>query len=133
MITAVDTNVLLDVLLGDPRFGPASRAALRGAAAEGALIVSTTVAAELAAAYEQPERSVQALGRLGIELVPDDGDIAVDAGRSWRRYRRAGGTRRRILPDFLIASHAMHVADRLLSRDRGFYRSHFERLELIEP
>lgn len=133
MITAVDTSVLLDILLGDPRFGPASRAALRSAQAEGALIVSTTVAAELAAAYEQPARSALALDRLGIELVPDDEDVAQQAGRSWRRYRLAGGTRRRILPDFLIGAHAMQVADRLLSRDRGFYRSHFERLEVLEP
>lgn len=133
MITAVDTSVLLDVLLGDPRFGPASRAALRTAAAQGALIVSTTVAAELAAAYDQPTRSVHALSRLGIDLVPDDSDIALQAGGGWRRYRHAGGTRRRILPDFLIGAHAMQVADRLLSRDRGFYRSHFDRLEVLEP
>jgi predicted nucleic acid-binding protein len=39
MVTAVDTSVLLDVLLNDPRHAPASIAALHRAAAEGSLAV----------------------------------------------------------------------------------------------
>ena len=38
MITAVDTNVLLDVFLGDPRFGQASGEHLREALRLGAIV-----------------------------------------------------------------------------------------------
>ena len=133
MITAVDLNILLDVLTGDPRHGPASAQALRQAGAEGALIGSTVVWAEVVGAYSDPRGVTDRLDRLGIELVPDDREVAITAGRVYRAYRAGGGTRRRILPDFLIGAHAMVLAERLLTRDRGFYRAQFSRLRITEP
>ena len=133
MITAVDSNVLLDVLAGDSRHGPASAQALRQAGAEGALISSTVVWAEVVGAYSDSRGVTDRLDRLGIELVPDDRAVAITAGRVYRAYRVGGGTRRRILPDFLIGAHAMVLADSLLTRDRGFYRTQFSRLSITEP
>ena len=133
MITAVDTSVLLDVLAGDAEHGMRSAASLRQASADGALIASTVVWAEVIGAYDDPRTVTAKLDRLGLELVPDDRDVAIAAGRVYRAYRRAGGSRRRILPDFLIGAHAQTHGDRLLTRDRGFYRSHFSRLSILEP
>jgi predicted nucleic acid-binding protein len=133
VISAVDTNVILDVLTGDPRFGPASVVALRRASALGSLIVSTTVWAEVCAAFEDALDAAGRLEQMAMELVPDDAYVAAAAGTAWRHYRRSGGTRRRVLPDFLIAAHAASKADRLITRDRGFYRSHFPALTIHDP
>ncbi|MDQ3690905.1 MAG: hypothetical protein M3406_12915 [Chloroflexota bacterium] len=89
--------------------------------------------AEVIGAYDDPSPVTSRLDRLGIELLPDDREVAVGTGHVYRAYRIAGGTRRRILPDFLIGAHAQVHADRLLTRDRGFYRSHFGRLTILEP
>ena len=133
MITAVDSSVLLDVLTGDAGHGPASARALRQAGVEGALIGSTVVWAEVVGAYSDPRGVTDRLDRLEIELVSDNQEVAITAGRVYRAYRVSGGTRRRILPDFLIGAHAMVHADRLLTRDRGFYRAQFSRLNIIQP
>jgi len=133
MITAVDTSVLLDIFTADPTFGPRSRDALRRGRAEGSLIACEVVWAELAGAFPDPEAAAAALEDLEVAFDPVDRDVALAAGRAWRRYRSAGGTRRRILPDFLVGAHAVHRAERLLTRDRGYYRSGFSALAILEP
>ncbi|MDQ3553263.1 MAG: PIN domain-containing protein [Chloroflexota bacterium] len=133
MITAVDSNILLDFLTGSQEHGPRSAAALRLAATEGALVASTAVWAEVIGAYDDPAMVTSRLDLLAIELVPDDRKVAIAAGRVYRAYRTAGGTRRRILPDFLIGAHAQVHADRLLTRDRGFYQAHFSGLAILDP
>ena len=133
MISAVDTSVLLDYLIGDARFGPASAAALRLGLREGSLIACSAVWAEVAAAFDDAGAATDLLASLGVELVPDDRVVATTAGAAWRRYRRAGGSRQRLLADFLVAAHASVKAERLVTRDRGFYRSHFPELVILEP
>lgn len=133
MITAIDTNVLLDVFTADPQFGSASSAALRRCRAEGSLVACDVVWAEVAAAFADPVAAATALDGLEVEYDGVDRDAALAAGLAWRRYRSAGGTRRRILPDLLIGAHAAARAERLLTRDRGFYRSSFASLEILDP
>jgi len=38
-----------------------------------------------------------------------------------------------VIADFLIGTHAAAEADRLLTRDLGFYRSHFAGLTIVNP
>ncbi len=133
MITAVDSNVLLDVLGADPTFGPASAHALRNASQEGRLVACEVVWAEVAGSFTSTEAAREALELLNLEFSSLTVEAALDAGLAWRSYREQGGTRTRVTADFLIGAHALCQADRLLSRDRGFYRSYFKRLRLVDP
>ncbi len=133
MITAVDSNVLIDVLTGDQRHGARSADALRDAGAMGRLIACDIVWAEVTSWY--PARTVieDALDMLGIRFDPLAADSATAAGQAWARYRAAGGPRERLVADFLVGAHAATQADRLLTRDRGFFRQYFGELTIVDP
>ncbi|MCY7418553.1 MAG: type II toxin-antitoxin system VapC family toxin [Chloroflexi bacterium] len=133
MITAIDTNVLLDVLGAEPPFAMASFQAIEAARRIGSLIACEVVWSETAAWFESAEQATLNLAGMGINYDPLDAPGAAQAGIAWRRYRSAGGPRSRLLADFLVGAHASTRADRLLTRDRGFYRRYFQDLIIIDP
>ena len=129
MITAVDTNVLLDVFRADDRHGPESRERLRSAYDAGAVMICDIVYAELVAAFHDRTTLDAALQQISVSLSPITTAIAYEAGLRWQRYRRAGGPRARIITDFLIGAHAVVAADTFLTRDRAFYTTYFPELQ----
>jgi len=133
LITAVDTNVLVDVFRNDPVFCAASAEALRQCLREGRLVCSDIVWAELAGLFESENALREAMETLGVDYLPMNREAAILAGRMWRRYRQGGGTRQRVVADFLVAAHAKVQCDRLLTRDRGFYRACFTELTILDP
>ncbi|MHB8571524.1 MAG: type II toxin-antitoxin system VapC family toxin [Candidatus Dormibacteria bacterium] len=134
MITAVDTNVLIDVVIPGEVHAAASEAALGAAAAGGALVISSVVLAELAAAFPIADDLWAFIGATRLGPDPLTAEAAVLAGQAWGRYARQGKPRpRRILADFLIGAHALVQADQLLTRDRGHLRSQFPELKVVAP
>jgi len=133
VITAVDTSVLLDVFAADPAHLHSSQRALRRALQEGSLIMCEVVLAELRPCFPDRKSLAKTLKTLSIQYVPIPDESALLAGEIWAKYRAAGGKREHLIPDFLIAAHAKVTADRLLTRDRGFYRSWFRGLRILDP
>ena len=131
MISAVDTNILLDVFLPDKRFAEQSARLLKLAYDEGALLICEIVYAELVPQFNDRHTLNSALATLNISVSPSSPDIAFLAGERWGHYKKSGGTRERIITDFLIGAHAAIKAERFLTRDRGFYKSYFAELVIL--
>lgn len=158
MITAIDTNVLLDMLVPGAAGATAARDLLDRVDREGALVVSEVVFAELGGQFPAAEELASFLEATGIRLVPSSEPALHRSGEAWRtflRKRKPGrlacprcgraqrvvcrdckspiGVRQHLLADFLIGGHAAVHADRLASRDRGYFATYFPEVEVIAP
>lgn len=133
MRSAVDSSVLLDVFSRSEAYYRTSQLALRRAMLEGSLVACDVVWAEVRAHFPAQREFDQALSALGVDFDALDAECATVAGETWRRYRKEGGPRTRVIPDFLVAAHAGLRADRLLTRDRGFFRRYFPGLRVFNP
>lgn len=148
-ITAVDTNVIFEILLNGPKAGPCINA-LRVAAEQGELVISSIVFTELMASTHAPEKLTENLEGMGFRIeTAQSGDVSLRAARAWRKYRqerrRQGGSvyhcphcghrntvfpckqcgnpikggPRHILADFLVGAHAEIIGATLLTLERG--------------
>jgi predicted nucleic acid-binding protein len=130
MRTALDSSVLLLLSRKQPGW-EAWRDRLKTAASEGELLISPIAFAEFSIAYSQVETAQADLDLLHIIYDPITPAAAYLAGQIFLRYRRSGGPRLNLIPDFLIAAHASVQADRLAALDRGYLRTYFPSLPLL--
>lgn len=159
MLTVVDTNVLAEVLGGGSRSGAALHALLE-CSRRGRLVVSAVVWAELLVTALDPDVLDKTLDGMRIEVDWHlDKGVWVEATRAWGEDLRRRKLRqpypcphcghqnelhcaacgkslvgqRRIPNDFLVGAHALMVAGRLITWDRGTYATYFPGLLIHHP
>ena len=130
----LDTNILIDIVTRDPIWSQWSRAELvKATISDHEVVINDVVYAEFSFRYTDERALDTALERMGVVLAPTPRAALFLAGRSFRRYRAAGGTRTGVLPDFFIGAHAETASASLLTRDPRRYRTYFPDVELITP
>ena len=130
---ALDSPVLIDLLVGDPRHAEAAEACIGDALGRDDVVVCDAVIAEVQAVLESSVGLMEPLATLGIRHLATSESAAMRAGYMLKRFRARGGGRERLVADFLIGAHALLQCDALITRDAGFFRDYFKGLKLIIP
>jgi hypothetical protein len=155
MSIALDTNILFDILLPDPQFKDSSLSLLKKYAKTDKLIICDIVYGELALHFKEHGELNKFIADTSIKLVSMSTESLWVASLAWKKYlnrrndilqcsfcgkqmevkcNNCGNVisgRQHILSDFLIGGHALIESGKLLTRDRGFYRTYFKELKVI--
>jgi len=129
----VDTNVLLDVLQDDAEWAPWSIAQLRSQSRLHTLGINAVNYAELSLSYSTMEALDAVMRRMELKPLELPRAALFLAGKAFIEYRRRGGARAQVLPDFFIGAHAAVLECPLLTRDARRFRTYFPSLSVIAP
>jgi hypothetical protein len=155
MTFAVDTNILLDILLPDVKYKDSSLLLLTNHMKAGRIIISDIVYSELASQFPKEKLLTEFLNDANISLVSLTSEALWISANAWKKYSRTRDkslqcnccgkkeiircaechsiitSKQHILSDFIIAGHALIESGTLLTRDRGFYRTYFPELKIV--
>lgn len=129
----VDTNVLVDVLQNDPQWADWSIAQLRAQAQLHELVINPVVYAELSLSFSTFEALDRVLDTMELAMHEVPRPALFLAGKAYLLYRRRGGRKAQVLPDFFIGAHAAVEDWPLLTRDASRFRTYFPSLEVVAP
>ena len=133
MATLVDSNVILDVATQDEEWLDWSEARLTEAAERGPLVINLIIYAEVSTRFETIEALDEALPTDFYLRASLPWEASFLAAKVFMQYRRRGGMKRSVLPDFFVGAHASVAGLTLLTRDARRYRTYVPRLRLIAP
>lgn len=132
-MTLVDTNVLIDILTHDGVWFDWSFEKLVARRELGDLLINEITYAELAAGIDDERQLERIVVELGVILEHIPRPALYAAGRTFGRYRAAGGPRTSLIPDFFIGAHAEVAGMPILTRDARRFRTYFPDVKLIAP
>jgi predicted nucleic acid-binding protein len=129
----VDTNVILDVVQDDPVWAEWSQVQLDTRAVHDDLAINAVIYAELSIAYARIEELEDTIDTAELRLLEMPREALFLAGKAFFAYRKRGGTRTGVVPDFFIGAHAAVLELPLLTRETARYRTCFPSVALITP
>ena len=129
----VDTNVLVDVLQDDPQWADWSIRQLRSQSKVHELVINPVIYAEISLSFSTLEALDRVVETLGLAMREVPRPALFLAGKAFTQYRKRGGGKARVLPDFFIGAHAAVEGWSLLTRDASRFHTDFPSLQVISP
>jgi predicted nucleic acid-binding protein len=129
----VDSSVLIDVFVDDATWANWSVSQMRQQAQVHSLFINPIVYAEVSLVFDSISLFDRALSDLEVSLRELPRPSLFLAARAFVQYKKDGGTRSSVLPDFFIGAHAAVSDVPVLTRDPSRIRRHFPTVEIIAP
>lgn len=129
----VDSNVILDIFLDDPKWADWSVTALANASYNSTLYINQIVYTEVSIGFDKIEELELALHQGGFQMLEMPKEALFLAGKAYLNYKKAKGTKKSPLPDFYIGAQAAVLGMDLITRDKGRYRTYFPTVRIICP
>ncbi|HEU4820135.1 MAG TPA: type II toxin-antitoxin system VapC family toxin [Qipengyuania sp.] len=126
----LDSNILIEIIQD-----PGSREAkwLGLAQASQPMRCNPVIVAEIAANFTSLDHLTSFLRTFPLCNEPLSDRDCFRAGQAYLEYKRRGGARETILPDFLIGGQAAERGWTLVTRDRKGFESYFPDLTILDP
>jgi predicted nucleic acid-binding protein len=129
----VDTNVLVDVLADEQSWAEWSIAQLRAQSQLHELAINPIIYSELSLMYDSLEALDDVIQAMRLKYLEVPREALFLAGKAFAKYRREGGAKHNVLPDFFIGAHAAIERCAILTRDAARYRTYFPTVKLVMP
>ncbi len=129
----VDSNVILDIFLDDPKRVDWSVSVLADASCNSTLYINQIIYAEVSIGFQRIEELESALNAGGFQILEIPKEALFLAGKAYLNYRRRRGTKKSPLPDFYVGAQAAVLGLDLITRDEGKYRTYFPTVKIICP
>ena len=129
----LDTCVILDILDQETNWHQWSKNTLRELSHTSNLVINPIIFSELCAGMASPQEVLAMLKSLSITEQPLTHEALFLAAKAFLQYRRRGGSKTGVLPDFFIGAQAAVCSWELMSRDKGRYTSYFPTVRMILP
>ena len=129
----VDSNVILDLFLDDPKWADWSESMLATHSANATLYINPIIYTEVSIGFARIEDLESALLKSDFKMIDIPKEALFLAGKAFLKYRRRKGAKTSPLPDFYIGAHAAVLGIDLITRDTNRYRTYFPTVSLVCP
>jgi predicted nucleic acid-binding protein len=133
MSILVDSNVILDILTVDKVWYEWSSNKLMEYSENNKLIINQIIYAEISMKFSKIEELDEVVAEANIKCENLPWEAGFLAGKCFIQYKKRGGSKNSVLPDFYIGAHAAITKRAILTRYQGRYGTYFSNLSIISP
>lgn len=129
----VDSCIVTDLVDVNSQWHEWSASTLESLDYRNSFVINSIIYSECSVGYETIEEVEALFALLRFDLKEISREALFLAGKAFVQYRRRGGTKVNVLPDFFIGAHAAIEGYSLVTRDKGRFSVYFPSIELIIP